>query len=723
MLWTRIRSYIKRQTLRRIGVLQMRAAMALLIGICSFGGLLVYVDQEITERALKKELFDQSMSFSRIVAAMVEERLNHGQLTEVDTGFRETLQQIARSANIEHGVIHDAQQGMSLEFRPDTTFFLEHDIWPCVEEVLETGQFASRVQQDQMAVAVPLLIGGKLRGAVSVIQTKEFFAYKRGEAVLRASFIVGGFSAIFVPVMLLLLSRLLKPLNLLTRAARQLAGGHLPDLATSTSRRDEIGMLSRAFGRMATTIRKNSAAEKRLANTDPVTGLANRARIETIIAMAAQTHATTMQPWSIFFIDLDKFKRVNDTLGHQVGDEVLMEAGRRISAVCAEQGYHVDDPLTCDDMMTGTQPLAYNARFGGDEFDVVTRSALQGEASPAELGQAIIAALQRPIRVDAHAIDIGASIGISMMPEHGTSPTSLLRYADLAMYAIKKAGGTGCRIYSEELSDKAVSEMIVEMDLHRALGEGEIVPFYMPKIRFSNGKISGFEALARWHHREKGLIPPDRFIPIAEERGLITEIDRAILRQAAKQAVIWWKQGLVLPIAVNVAPVHFERDDFVEYVERVINDTGVPGFLLELEFTETAAMGNSTDVVEKVSRLKKLGVRFAIDDFGTGYSNLAQLRRLPVDVLKIDRSLTRHIETDSEANLVIQTVIAMTQQMKLEIVVEGVENDEQSAILGALGCTYAQGYLYGAPKSLDDTTRLLAPMLVPASAPARVVNG
>lgn len=190
MLWTRIRSYIKRQTLRRIGVLQMRAAMALLVGICSFGGLLVYVDQEITERALKKELFDQSMSFSRIVAAMVEERLNYGQLTEVDTGFRETLQQIARSAHIEHGVIHDAQQGMSLEFRPDKTFFLEHDIWPCVEEVLETGQFASRVQQDQMAVAVPLLIGGKLRGAVSVIQTKEFFAYKRGEAVLRASFIV-----------------------------------------------------------------------------------------------------------------------------------------------------------------------------------------------------------------------------------------------------------------------------------------------------------------------------------------------------------------------------------------------------------------------------------------------------------------------------------------------------------------------------------------------------
>lgn len=707
MGWIRLKTFMRRNLVRRIGQLQLRAMAAVVFSIFGFGGLLIYVDRSLAEAELQKELFERTITTSHIIATLTQQQLAKGPLEAADSDFREALVQIARKAHIEHAVIHDAKAGLSLEFNRDKTFFLENDVWPCVEEVLETGKFASRPQIDQMAVAVPLIVDNKIRGAVSVIETKEFHNFKRGEAFLRALVIAGIFSALIIPTVLWFLARFLRPIRMLTQAARRLASGRASDLSSGTKRSDEIGVLARSFEKMTGTIQTKAAQERRLALVDTVTGLANRARLEQIVQLAITSLARDGGNWAIYFIDLDKFKRVNDTLGHDYGDNVLRSVAHRIEAACIAHGFRLIDALDDISYLESDGPLAFIARFGGDEFVLALRLHGNDQDMPARLAQSIVSNIQNPMSLNTQTIDIGVSIGIVLMPQDGSDPAHILRYADLAMYEAKTEGGGGYRFFTEQMSRKALERMVLEMDLHRAIGQDEIVAHYMPKISLSDGKICGFEALARWQHPEKGLIPPDRFIPIAEEARLIAEIDRIIMRQAAQQAGLWLKQGLCLPIAVNVAPTHVERADFADYVERVIRETKIPGHLLELEFTETAAMTSSVDIVGIITRLKKLGVRFAIDDFGTGYSNLAQLQRMPVDVLKIDRSLVRNIGSNPAADLLLKSIVTLIQQMQLDIVVEGVETSQQADILRQLGCTYGQGYLYGAPKSIEITQKLL----------------
>lgn len=711
MPWVQWRRVFAWRAINRFGRLQTFAVSSVFLTIFSVCGLLIYGNHVMSEKQIKSELFAQTITISRMIGTIAEQKLAVGQLTEIDAEFRAALLEFSKSAHIAHGVIHDVRTGLSLEFDSEKTEFYANDVWFCVAEVLETGKDAAYTIDDQMSVAVPIHVNGEMRGAVSVMQTKDFLNNGRREAVVRTSMIAGGLCIILIPIMLVFISRLFKPIRALTHAARRLEHGlDVSDIA-SASRHDEIGTLARAFQRMARTIQAKSVEERRLANVDSVTGLANRARAEKFGRLMIENFRKNNKPWALCFIDLDKFKQVNDTLGHDLGDRILQKAAHLIESTCQEQGYHVVGPLDSPDVLDNDLPLAGCARFGGDEFVLLLRSATQGESTPAELAHAIISKVQQPFFVDSHVIDLGVSIGVALLPEHATDPALLLRYADLAMYAAKSQGGGCYRLYNDEMSDKALDRRLIEMELRRAIGQHEIIPYYMPKIRFSDGQICGFEALARWHHPHKGMIMPDRFIPVAEDMGLVTDIDRIILRKAAEQTCRWWKQGIEMPIAVNVSPPHVERRDFADFVERVVKETGVPPHLIELEFTETAAMSNSPEVLEMVTRLKKLGLRFAIDDFGTGYSNLAQLRRLPVDVLKIDRSLVRNIGSDADADLLIQTIIAMTKQMKLEIVVEGVETPAQSGILKALGCTYAQGYLYGAPKSIEETANLLAPLL------------
>lgn len=722
----RIRQYIKtvwRLARRRYGALRLRAVVVAFPALFFFCGLLVFINQEMADREFRAELFEQTITTSRLIGVLAEQKLRDNQLTEVDDEFRSTLMQFAKSAHIEHGVIYDVHQGMSLEFDAGQTSFYANDIWPCVGEVLETQKHATRGDDEQLSVAVPMVVNNEFRGAVSVIQTKEFYAYKRTESLLRAALIAGVFCLVVVPAVLFFLSRLLKPIRTLTRAARQLQLHGTTSGIEIKGRHDEIGSLATTFDKMAKTIAQKSAEQKRLANVDPVTGLANRSRFEAIGTLASERLAVDGKGWSFLFVDLDKFKRVNDTLGHEFGDILLQNVAKLIEDTCSDYGYRVVGALEGNDVFDSNRPLAFVARFGGDEFVLALRAACEGEAAPGELAQAIIARIKEPVLLSNHTIEVGISIGISLMPENGTSAPLLLRHADLAMYEAKALGGNSCRFYEEEMSHKVLDRMVIEMELRRAIGQGEIVPYFMPKVRLNDGAICGFEALARWRHPRKGMIAPDHFVPLAEETGIISEIDRIVLRKAVKKASTWWKQGFELPVAVNVAASHVERPDFVEFVERVLKESGLPGHLLELEFTETAAMNNAADVIAKVTSLKALGVRFAIDDFGTGYSNLAQLRRLPVDVLKIDRSLIRDIGATTDATLLVETIVAMTKQMKLDIVVEGVETADQADILGALGCTFAQGYLYGAPRPEKDALKLVDRLNAVEPAPRLVANG
>jgi diguanylate cyclase (GGDEF)-like protein/PAS domain S-box-containing protein len=424
-----------------------------------------------------------------------------------------------------------------------------------------------------------------------------------------------------------------------------------------------------------------------LAHHDPLTGLPNRLLFDDRIEQAIEQARRLQQHCLLLFLDLDSFKVVNDTLGHIMGDELLRVVAGRLRNV-----------LRSSDTI---------ARLGGDEFVILAGGASAEYA--ADLAQKVLNTVSSPINLGSECVTVSGSIGIAVYPANGNDRHQMMRAADIAMYSAKAAGRNCYQFYSRDMAERSNERLSMEQGLRRAIDEGQLQVHYQPQVDLADGRIFGVEALVRWNHPELGMIPPVRFIPIAEESGVIVRLGRWVLERACRDILGMSKSlGQQLGLAVNVSAREFARDDFVATVRDTLARTGFPATSLELEITES-----TLQVIERsvgiLGELKATGISISIDDFGTGYSSLSVLRDLPIDRIKIDRSFVQYLPEKPDGIAIVEAIVAIASTMHMDIIVEGIERPEQAAILLRLGCGAAQGYLFSRPVPHAALIDLLTP--------------
>ncbi len=425
-----------------------------------------------------------------------------------------------------------------------------------------------------------------------------------------------------------------------------------------------------------------------LAQHDFLTDLPNRMLLSDRIASAIALARRHGKRRAVLFLDLDGFKHINDSLGHPVGDLLLQSVAQRLKA-CVRSSDTV-------------------SRQGGDEF-VVLLSEIEHAADAARSAEKMVVTLAAPHDVAGKELHISASIGISIYPEDGQDAETLIKCADTAMYHAKEKGRNNYQFFTGDMNIRAVERQYLEASLRRALERREFVLHYQPKIDLETRAITGVEALIRWRHPERGLIPPALFVPLAEDCGLIVPIGQWVLHEACRQAQAWIDAGLPpLPVAVNISAAEFQGRDFVEGVRATLARTQLDPRYLELELTESVLMQDAGTTAASLIALKALGLRLAIDDFGTGYSSLSYLRQFPIDTLKIDQSFVREITAGSRDDTIVGAIISMGKSLKQRVIAEGVETGEQFAFLRRQHCGEGQGFHFSRPVSADDFAALLA---------------
>ncbi|HET9112750.1 MAG TPA: EAL domain-containing protein [Burkholderiales bacterium] len=439
--------------------------------------------------------------------------------------------------------------------------------------------------------------------------------------------------------------------------------------------------------KMAEQVQLANFAMQHLAEHDALTDLPNRLLLqkrleETIAAIGGQERQL-----AIFFLDLDQFKHINDSLGHVIGDQLLKSVANRLSE-CVDRSDTI-------------------SRQGGDEFVILLQVVTQ--AKDAELSaKKILAALALPHHVEQLDLHITASIGISIFPDDGLDGDTLIKNADTAMYHAKATGRNNYQFFNKSMNTRAVERQSIEGGLRRALERQEFVLYYQPKINLRSRRIVGAEALIRWQHPQRGLLSPSQFITIAEDCGLILSIDRWVLRTACLQAQVWQQMRLPLFIvAVNISAPEFRAPDFLDNLKEILSSASIAPDCIELELTESILMQDAETTIATLRAISEIGVKLAVDDFGTGYSSLSYLRKFPIDTLKIDQSFVNHMISNPDDAAIVSAVIGMAKNLRLRVIAEGVETPEQFAALLGMGCDEGQGYYFGRPMTAPDFQSLL----------------
>ncbi len=442
------------------------------------------------------------------------------------------------------------------------------------------------------------------------------------------------------------------------------------------------------FRGTATDVTEEVEARRRiefLSQHDALTGLPNRTRLQVFLGAKLKALPTLEQPVVMLSLDLDRFKPVNDLLGHAAGDRVLNEVSSRLTD-CVRHGDLV-------------------ARVGGDEFVLILSEA--GTLNEVEnLCRRLIASIERAIRIDEQEVFISASIGIALAPNDASDVTELLRYADIALYEAKSAGRNTWRFYSGEMNARIIERRRLESDLRYGITHGELRLHFQPRYRIADGQMVGAEALVRWQHPDRGLIAPDTFIPIAEESGLILSLSDWVLETACACAA-QWPDGLF--VSVNLSPTEFKRGNLMERVRHALQVSGIDPARMELEITESVMLEDAVGALDVMRALKQLGIRIAMDDFGTGYSSLSYLRAFPFDGLKIDRSFLSRLEESQDDQAIIHAIVGLGRALALTVTAEGIETAEHLAMLKAVACDEGQGYFLSRPLDIDAFNRLLGP--------------
>lgn len=390
--------------------------------------------------------------------------------------------------------------------------------------------------------------------------------------------------------------------------------------------------------------------------------------------------------FAVMFLDLDRFKYINDTFGHAVGDVLLRQIAEQFRSLDEEGGLFV-------------------SRFGGDEFVIV--EPLDEKADPVHTASRILSLLDQQFTVSGHDFSVTGSIGIAIYPDDGKSPEDLIKNADAAMYKAKRVGKNNIQLYSADLAQTMSEFYHLEHLLKLAVERDEFILHYQPQIELASGRVLGVEALLRWNSRENGIISPLQFIPVAEETGLIRAIGEQVFRKACSQWRAWTDQGIRLKMAVNVSPIQFREENFISQLEKLLEETNMPPSELEIEITESVLMGDVDTVLDKLKRLREMGVSIAIDDFGTGYSSLEYLKQLPISILKIDASFVREVQCNERDLAIVKTIDALARNLQIHTVAEGIEEEVQYALLKDIGCTLGQGYFISRPMPAEALASML----------------
>jgi diguanylate cyclase (GGDEF)-like protein len=581
-------------------------------------------------------------------------------------------------------------------------------------QVIAASQLLTQFGDDLMDVAAPIMIGNERIGGVRVGFDLRGLRNDQDAAVadLRARLselgrrqllwvvlLSGSLVALGIMMLWLIQRALVRPIRQLADAAHAIELGHFEGVKTPVStRNDEVGDLLRAFNRMSTSVARHDREIRRMAYTDALTSLANRLAFrETLDERLLQMQGAGRQ-LALLFADIDDFKRVNDTLGHDAGDEVLLQCAQRIREAVRRIGGEG----------------AALARFGGDEFVILVEPDAHGGKEAREvashLAEALVEELGQPIAVHDRQVFLGTSIGITLFPQDASGANALMKNGDIAMYQAKVAGKNCYRFYSRAMDQAVERRVHLEHELRGAWDRGELSLVYQPLYRVSDHTLVGAEALLRWKHPEHGMIAPSVFIDVAEQSGLIEVLGPQVLRAACEDAVGWSElQGGREPlfVSVNLSPRQLRSGDLPAVVADVLRDTGLQPRQLHLELTETAVLGDESQASMLLSQLRNTGVQVWLDDFGTGFSGLSHLRRVPIDGVKIDRSFVADILRDPDDLALTTAIIAMAHSLGIIVIAEGVEKDGQYALLRERNCDLAQGFLLGHPLPMEEFMGLL----------------
>ena len=482
---------------------------------------------------------------------------------------------------------------------------------------------------------------------------------------------------------------------------RRKDGSQFPAWVSVSAVRDPEGSLTHFVGILSDMSRRKEAEAQIhfLAHHDALTGLPNRVLLRERFEQAAARARAAGLKVGLFFLDLDRFKSVNDSLGHMAGDELLIAASQRL-----RQCLRASDTV---------------CRHHGDEFLAVVADVPTVEAL-ANVAQKTLRCLDEPFEVSGHALTTGGSLGISVFPDHGETFEVLLQRADTAMYEAKQSGRNAFRFYTDDMAQNALELLEMQTRLRLAIEREELVLHYQPQVEMQTGRIVAVEALVRWNDPRTGLVSPAQFIPLAEETGLVVPLGAWVLREACRQVRAWIDSGLPpITVAVNLSAIQFARGNLLETVTEALQAAGLPGCSLEAELTESVLLQEQGLVVDTLHKLKGLGVQLSIDDFGTGYSSLAYLKRFAVDKLKIDQSFVRDLGRDPDDAAIVRAVIQMGRSLKLRTIAEGVETPDQLEFLRREGCEQAQGYLFSRPLPARECARLLAGRVLSRASPLR----
>jgi diguanylate cyclase (GGDEF)-like protein len=657
------------------------------------------LSQSATEQLSRSELRRRGEHIAAELSAHLVPMLQEGDATAIN----ELVGDMVHHSNLRYLIVYDSN-GRVLVSTDGLARSGQFMTDPLAAAVLQAGGRKEQWPNGLLEIAVPIEHSGHALGGLRV--GLVYTGPDPGNAVifepivrrLNANSLRHHLWIVVIVVVLLVVAgvyavllerRVFGPIRRLARLMQEDTPGSSQPLPELALRDDEIGELMQAFTRMRAGIAKHDREIRRLAFVDPLTGLANRLAFRQSLDDRLLTLRASHDELALLFIDLDDFKRVNDTLGHESGDEVLSQLSVRVRLVLEKFGAQAADI----------------ARFGGDEF-IVLYLAKDIRAASARMAEALIVEIERPLAVGGRQVFLGASIGITLFPDDATHAGQLLKNADIAMYQAKVAGKNCYRFYSRAL-DRAVERRVqLEQDLRGAWSRGELSLVYQPIYRLADGNIVGAEALLRWQHPHLGMVPPVVFIEVAEQTGIIEDIGRAVLEQACKDAAQWSTTIAGKPfVSVNISPRQLRSGELPDVVSNALRSSGLIASQLHLELTETAVLVDEDQASALLSRVRATGVKVWLDDFGTGFSGLSHLRRVPVDGVKIDRSFVADLLRDPDDLALTTAIIAMAHSLSITVVAEGIESDGQCQILRERGCDQGQGFLFGRPMDAEEAAR------------------
>ena len=619
-----------------------------------------------------------------------------------------------READVDYVLVYDAQGRILHDGSGDIAAYGQPMNDPLAAEVIASTGPHTRMRGQVLDVSRPIMIGDQRLGGVRIGYSLEGMARDEAQAMsgLRGQIdevgrrslmwlllLCAALAVVALAAVAMVQRLLVRPIQALGDAAREIEAGNFDSPMLASTRSDELGDLIRTFGRMRDSVARHDRDIRRVAYSDALTGLSNRLAFRESLDQRLRALQGAGRQLALVFADLDDFKRVNDTLGHEAGDEVLLQVASRIDqAVKSVRG--------ADAMV---------ARFGGDEFVVLLQAA---DAEPdgdvrgmvTRLAEALVRDLGEPMLLHGRQVFLGSSVGIALFPDDAGTASLLMKNGDIAMYQAKVAGKNCYRFYSRTMDQAVERRVRMEHDLRGAWDRGELSLAYQPIFRTRDRVLVGAEALLRWHHPEDGAIAPSVFIEVAEQSGLIEAIGPEVLRSACREAAGWRTPGGAGEppfVSVNVSPRQLRSGDLVKQVADALDESGVAAERLHVELTETAVISDEANATGLLARLRQLGVRVWLDDFGTGYSSLSHLRRVQVDGLKIDRSFITDLLRDPDDLALTSAIIAMAHSMGITVVAEGVERQGQFDLLRERDCDLAQGYWLGQPVSAAEFARML----------------